>query len=69
MNLLERAKSATPRGRGTWTHYRPVYFTLINERGFSKREACQWIAREERLSEAQGKLLYMASKGWKGEGK
>lgn len=63
--LLERAMKATPKGRGNWTPYRHVYFTLINQRGFSKKEACEWIANQEEMSEKDGDLLYMASKSWK----
>ena len=65
---MEKAISAPVYEKGGWVKYKEVYFHLVDEKHFPKKDAVKFIAEEEGLNEEEHERLYNASKRWKREG-
>lgn len=64
-NIMDLVKEAPVfAGRKSWTELKEPYFFLIQEKGYSRIAASDYIAKLEGLSAEDSEKFYEASRKW-----
>lgn len=67
--LLQEAQSAPKYEGVNWVQYKPVYFELVDNKGYTQKAAVDWMGNLLGLSVADRKKLRSTASHWKREKK